>query len=65
VKVSYSPTDPADSVLEPGIHPSSWFLPILGGVFVVVPALMLAAGFLYNVYGKKTRRIVDTNPFLT
>jgi hypothetical protein len=36
VKVFYSPGDPADSVLEPGIQPSSWFLPGVGGAFILI-----------------------------
>jgi len=62
VKVFYSPTDPADSVLEPGVHPSSWFLPIVGAAFIVIPALMMSIAFATNVF-RKQRRVVETNPF--
>jgi hypothetical protein len=33
VAVFYDPADPYTSVLEPGIHPSNWFLLIFGFVF--------------------------------
>ena len=62
VKVFYSPSDPADSVLEPGVHPSSWFLPILGAAFVVVPAMVMSIGFAGTAF-RRQRRVVETNPF--
>jgi len=43
IKVFYSPADCSDAVLEPGVHPSSWFLPLLGGLFIVGPLLMMFA----------------------
>lgn len=36
VPVYYNPDDPQDAVLEPGLNGGSWFLPIFGGVFLVV-----------------------------
>lgn len=36
LNVIYNPVDPQEAVLEPGLNGSSWFLPIFGGVFLVV-----------------------------
>lgn len=40
IKVFYDPEEPQESVLEPGIHGSSWFLPIFGAVFFTVGTLL-------------------------
>ena len=50
VKVYFSPTDPADCILEPGIHPSNWFFPLLGCGFIVGPSIMI---FLLSLYRRK------------
>jgi hypothetical protein len=49
VTVFYSPGDPADCVLEPGVHPSSWFLPGIGGAFVLFPLIGVAATFFLKI----------------
>lgn len=38
VTVYYNPEDPEQSVLEPGIHGATWFLPAFGLLFAVVGA---------------------------
>ena len=49
VKVFYSPTDTADCLLEPGIHPSSWFWALLGGAFTGVPLILMLLALVYGV----------------
>jgi len=49
VKVFYSPTDPADCVLEPGIHPSSWLWLGLGSAFVAFPLILILLALVYGV----------------
>ena len=61
VKVFYSPTDSADSVLEPGVHPSSWFLPLFGCAFIVFPIIMVGVGVLFGKRMVKSRTVADTN----
>jgi hypothetical protein len=41
VSVFYSPADPANAVLEPGIQAATWYWPIFGCVFTVVPAIFM------------------------
>lgn len=36
VPVYYNPADPQEAILEPGLDWGSWFLPIFGGIFLVV-----------------------------
>lgn len=50
VNVFFSPADCADSVLEPGIHPSSWFVLSCGGLFVTLPLLVMTIAY---ICGKK------------
>ena len=35
VKVYYNEEDPYEAVLEPGVHASTWFIPVFGAVFAL------------------------------
>ena len=51
VKAYYNTDDPYDSVLEPGIHGSTWFMPIFGFVFA-----LFGSGFvLIGLFSKQIR----------
>ena len=51
VKAYYNTDDPYDSVLEPGIHGSTWFMPIFGLVFA-----LFGSGFvLIGLFSKQIR----------
>jgi hypothetical protein len=54
VKVYYSPADCTDCILEPGIHPSSWFLVILGGVFTGFPLILFVLTLVFGVTASRT-----------
>jgi hypothetical protein len=45
IRVYYSPTDPSDCVLEPGVQTDSWGLAGMGGAFVVFSSLGIAASY--------------------
>ena len=44
VTVYFDPEDPYESVLMPGVHKSTWFLPGFGIVFSSIGAIVLFAG---------------------
>jgi hypothetical protein len=48
VTVYSNPGDPAQAVLEPGIHGANWFLPILGAAFGVVGLAFIVIGLFVN-----------------
>jgi hypothetical protein len=41
VTVFYSPDDPADSVLKPGVRSWDWFFLAVAGFFLIVPSFFL------------------------
>ena len=45
VKVYYNEEDPYEAVLEPGVHASTWFLPVFGAVFALFGSGFVAIGF--------------------
>ncbi len=51
VTVYYNPEDPADSVLEPGVSGSTFFLPLFGCLFFVVGCLVCGGILLSALRG--------------
>ena len=45
VKVYYNEEDPYEAVLEPGVHASTWFMPVFGAVFALFGSGFVAIGF--------------------
>ena len=45
MKVYYNEEDPYEAVLEPGVHASTWFLPVFGAVFALFGSGFVAIGF--------------------
>jgi hypothetical protein len=60
VKVYYSPSDSKDCVLEPGVHASSWLLPLMGCAFIGFPMLMMCLVLFQKK--KKSTPIDDNGP---
>jgi hypothetical protein len=44
IKAYYNTEDPYDSVLEPGVHGSTWFMPIFGLVFALFGSVFVLIG---------------------
>jgi len=41
VTVYYMPGDPEECLLEPGLKAQAWFIPLIGGIFFTVGAVMM------------------------
>ena len=57
VKVYYNEEDPYESVLEPGVHASTWFLPVFGAVFALFGSGFVAIGFFI---GRRAKTLLSS-----
>jgi len=52
VTVYYNGEDPYEAVLEPGVHASTWFMPVFGAVFALFGSGFVAIGFVFLGRGR-------------
>ena len=58
VKVYYNEEDPYEAVLEPGVHASTWFLPVFGAVFALFGSGFVAIGFFM---GRRVNKLLSSS----
>ena len=57
VEVYYNEEDPYEAVLEPGVHASTWFLPVFGAVFALFGSGFVAIGFFI---GRRAKTLLSS-----